>query len=257
MTSPPLFTAAVLSAGAATLSTIAGAGAAAPPVFEVKAAPFSARCDGRTDDTRAIQAAERAAARAGGTVVLPEGRCAISGPIAWDSHVSLQGAGMYKSTLVALPSFGFDPAHVRALYDGKFVGMIWLDGPTETSPLSDVRFADVGFDPRAGTQTYKLSGKGTFHCIAGYMRPLQRITFENLYFELGANTESYLFKSLGPKGFFGIELQTLGGDPQQPSHDLVFHNIVGTTVTARYRWRSRASTETASHRRPTTSTSTA
>jgi hypothetical protein len=193
---------------------------------------YGAHCNGSGDDTAGIQSAERAAARAGGTVVLPAGRCMLSGPVGWDSGVSLQGKGMHASTLVALPSFGFDPAVVRSYYGlptagGKFVGMIWLDGPTQTAPLANVTISEVGFDPRAGTQTYKLSGKGTFHCIAGYVRPLQHVKFENLYFELGANTESYIGKSLGPKGFFGIELQTLGVDPAQPSYDLYFHNIVG------------------------------
>src|ERR1700722_1943685 len=115
----------------------------AHPIINVTSVPFGARCDGKSDDTAAIQKAEQAAVRLSGVVTLPRGRCAISGPIAWDSNVSLNGAGMYASTLVALPNFGFDPAKVRAKYDGRFVGMIWLDGPTETTPLTGVTISNV------------------------------------------------------------------------------------------------------------------
>ncbi len=205
--------------------------AAASNIYNVKSAPFNARCDGQADDARAIQAAERAAANAGGgAVYIPAGKCKISTGIQWDSNVSLQGAGMHQTTLVATPNFGFEDKHVRFGENGRFIGMIWLDGPTATSPLRNVTISNIGFDPRAGTQSFAddPTGKGTYQCITANQRPLQHVKFENLYFDMGANNHEVVpGEANGSKGFFGIVLTVLGVDPNNPSHDLSFINING------------------------------
>lgn len=199
---------------------------ARPGVYNVKRAPYGARCDGTSDDVRAIQRAEQAAAAAGGgTVYLPPGRCVISTGIAWDSNVNLIGAGMFRSTLVASVNFGFDPSRVRRGPDGRYIGMLWLDGPTQSAPLRHVTVSDLGFDPRAGTQGMKY-GEFNYEAVASYMRALQDVRFDRLYFNLGYNTRSYIGVSDGPKGFTGFTLK-LATDCDNPSSNVSFTNIVG------------------------------
>ncbi len=195
-------------------------------VYNVKRAPYSARCDGVTDDTHAIQHAEQTAfAAGGGTVYIPAGRCKISTGIAWDSNVNLVGAGMFRTTLVASPDFSFDPRNVRVGPDGRYIGMLWLDGPSQTSPLQNVTVSDVGFDPRAGIQGMR-HGEFNYEPVVSYMRALQHVAFKDLYFNLGYNTQSYIGISDGPKGFTGFTLK-LATDCNNSSDDVSFSDIVG------------------------------
>lgn len=194
---------------------------------------YGARCDGRTDDVAAIQNAEQAAAKAAlpghATVVrLPAGVCTIGGPIAWDSNVDLEGAGMYATTLRALASFTYNPLQVRIGPDGRQIGMIWLDGPTATTPIQNVVIENLGFDPRAGVQNWSQPlAIRLFYPINCYMRPVQHLTVQHVYFELGANPSAAYTKTgtAGPKAFVGVSLTHLGVDPLVPSHDLVFNDI--------------------------------
>ncbi len=220
-----------------------GGGGASTPAVSLRADPpqpgsydvrtYGARCDGRTDDMAAIQSAEQAAAKAAlpghGTVVqLPAGVCALGGPIAWDSNVSLIGVGMTATTLTALASFTFDPTKVRIGPDGKQIGMIWLDGPTATTAIENVTIENVGFDPRAGMQHWsESSGVRIYEPILGYMRAVHNLTVQHVYFELGANP-SAAYTSTGtdgPKAFVAVELGHLGVDPLDASHDLVFNDV--------------------------------
>ena len=214
---------------AAALAVPAWQSASAAPVFNAKS--FGARCNGTGDDYPALQRAEQAAFRAGGgTVYIPAGSCRVSSGIAMDSNVSLKGAGAHTTTLVATPDFGFGGRTVRRGENGRFIGMVWLDGPSQTGPLHNVLISDIGFDPRAGTQKYDIASKGTYNCITANILPLQHITFQNLYFNLGANAvypSGNRTEGNGPKGFFGIELPVLGVDPDNPSYDLKFENIEG------------------------------
>lgn len=199
--------------------------------FDVRT--YGARCDGHTDDATAIQAAEQAAARAaqpghGTVVVLPAGTCAMGGPVAWDSNVSLNGAGMNATTLTALASFTYDPSKVRVGPGGREIGMIWLDGPTATGPIENVSIQNVGFDPRAGTQNWTSStGIRLYQPISCYERAVHNLTVQHVYFELGANpTAAYTSTGTeGPKAFVGVQLTQLGVDPLDPSHDLVFNDV--------------------------------
>ncbi|MBV9278079.1 MAG: hypothetical protein JOZ97_07595, partial [Candidatus Eremiobacteraeota bacterium] len=214
-----------LLAGVCVMALAVPAAATARGTFDVR--QFRAKCNGATDDTRAIQAAEAAAVRAGGgTVRIPRGKCVISTGIAWDSNVTLQGGGINATTLVAARNFGFDPSKVRRGNDGQYIGMIWLDGPSQTGPLQNVTIRDIGFDPRAGTQSFTLSSIGTYQCIIGYLRPLQHFRLENVRFELGANSRPYMGTNIGPKGFIGFNDYSIGIDPQNPSYDISFHHIV-------------------------------
>jgi hypothetical protein len=181
----------------------------------------------------AIQRAEQAAALAAlpsrGTVVqLPAGVCAIGGPIAWDSNVSLTGAGMQATTLSALAAFTFDPAKVRAGPGGKLLGMIWLDGPTATSAIENVTIENVGFDPRAGTQYWsERTGIRLYEPVSAYMRPIHNLNVQHVYFELGANpSAAYTATGTeGPKAFVGVQLSQLGVNPLDSSHDLTFNDV--------------------------------
>jgi hypothetical protein len=178
---------------------------------------------------RAEQAAALAAKPSSGTVVqLPAGVCAIGGPIAWDSNVSLNGAGMQATTLSALATFTFDPAKVRTGPDGKQIGMIWLDGPTATSAIENVTIENVGFDPRAGTQNWsERVGVRLFYPVNAYMRPIHNFALQHVYFELGANPSAAYTTTgtAGPKAFVGVSLSCAGVNPLDPSHDLVFNDV--------------------------------
>jgi hypothetical protein len=193
-------------------------------VFDVRR--YGARCNGEGDDAEAIQRAERAAvaSNAHATVFVPPGRCVVSHGIAWDSNVDLYGAGMFRSVIAASSDFGFSPETVRKGPNGQYVGMLWLDGPSETAPLVNVTVSDLGFDPRSGTQGRKY-GEFNFEPIAGYLRALQHVRFNDLYFDLGYNTTPYFGVSLGPKGFFGIKV--IAADCDHESTDISFTNVVG------------------------------
>lgn len=77
-----------------------------PPARVFDADDFGARGDGRADDTRAVQAAIRAAARAGGGIVhLPAGTYRIS-QLRLAAAVTLRGAGVTSTTILAIGRSG-------------------------------------------------------------------------------------------------------------------------------------------------------
>ncbi len=182
-----------------------------------------------TDDTEKINAAFAAAARDGaGTVQFPAGKCAISGPLnANTPDLTITGAGMHQTTIVAMPTFDYNTARTPRGLDGQYVGMLWTDLPATPSsrglsppesPLQHVTIQNLGLDPRAGTQSghfYK------FQPITGYVRAVQYLTVRNVYFELGAP----LSWTDITKPFKGIDYTVLSYDPAHASHDLVFENI--------------------------------
>jgi len=187
-----------------------------------------------TDDTRAINAAFAAAARDGqGTVQFPgaggtsTGKCAISGPLnASTSGLTVAGAGMLATMIVAMPNFEYDPAKTPRGLDGQYVGMLWTDLPVAPPargisppqpPLQHVTIRDLGLDPRAGTQTHFYK----YQAIAGFARAMQYFTVRNVYFELGAP----LSWTDITKPFTGINYIVLSYDPANASHDLVFDNV--------------------------------
>ncbi len=218
------------------LSTTATA--ATRPVFDVR--NFHAKCDGATDDTKAIQSAEDAAARSKGIVRLPRGKCVISTGIALDSDVTFEGAGMNTTTLVASRNFGFDPSRVRRGNDGQYIGMLWLDGPTATGPLRNVTIRDLGCDPRAGTQSFTLSSIGTYNCIIGYMRPLQHFTLENVRFDLGANSSPVQRHQHRAKGLPRIQrLRSWRRSRQSKLRSLPFNILSRIMAAESFKWRSR------------------
>lgn len=83
------------------LALCRGLGAEASPLFNVR--DHGARGDGRSKDTRAIQAAIDAAARSRGTVYFPAGDY-VSGTLRLRSHVTIRLAG--NATLLASPDGG-------------------------------------------------------------------------------------------------------------------------------------------------------
>jgi hypothetical protein len=187
---------------------------------------FGARCDGTADDTSAFRAAIAAAAAAGkGTILAPKGRCIISGPLAWESNVSLAGAGMHATTLAASAAYDYDRRLPRSGADGRYAGMIWLDGPTKTDPIVNVTIHDIGFDPRASFALDPQNPKRFFMApITSAIRPIRHLHLENVFFDLGYNSRSYLGISLGPKAFFGMNIH-LNTVCDVPSYDLTFKNI--------------------------------
>jgi hypothetical protein len=191
-----------------------------------------------SDDTKAINAAFAAAARdPDATVLFPTGSCAISGPLDADtSGLTVAGAGMHSTMIVAMPSFDYDPARTPRGLDGQYVGMLWTDLPEAPPsgrresppqpPLQHVTIRDLGLDPRAGTQRpfYK------YNAISGDVRAMQYFTIRNVYFELGA---PFSFTDI-VKPFTGINYIALSYDPDNSSHDILIenvegHNGVGTT----------------------------
>ena len=187
-----------------------------------------------TDDTTAINAAFAAASRDGqGTVQFPgaggtsTGKCAISGPLnASTSGLTVAGAGMHATMIVAMPNFDYDPTKTPRGLDGQYVGMLWTDlavaprargiSPPQP-PLEHVTIRDLGLDPRAGTQKHFYR----YNAIAGYSRAMQYFTVRNVYFELGAP----LSVTDTTKPFTGINYIALSYDPANSTHDLVFENV--------------------------------
>ncbi|HZO95344.1 MAG TPA: hypothetical protein VFB22_16470 [Candidatus Baltobacteraceae bacterium] len=187
------------------------------------------------DDTRPINAAFAAAAHdPDATVQFPgpggrvTGKCAVSGPLHADaSGLTVAGAGMHATTIVAMPSFDYDPATTPRGLDGQYVGMLWTDLPEAPPPghrlsppqppLQHVTIRDLGLDPRAGTQTHFYK----YQSISGDVRAMQDFTVRNVFFELGAPLSS---KDL-TKPFTGINYIALSYDPANASHDLHFSNI--------------------------------
>ncbi len=181
-----------------------------------------------TDDTKAINAAfAAAAADAAATVTFPAGKCAISGPLdASASGLTVAGAGMHATTIVAMPNFTYDPARTPRGLDGQYAGMLWTDAPEAPPargisrpqpPLQHLTIRDLGLDPRAGSQKHFYN----YNAISGYVRAMQYFTVRNVYFELG----SPLSFTDTTKPFTGINYITLGYDPNNSSHDLLFSNI--------------------------------
>lgn len=72
----------------------------ARPAGSLSVADFGARGDGRADDTRALQEAVAAAARAGGTVWVPAGDYLVTGDVIVPTGVTIQGAGMWHTAFV-------------------------------------------------------------------------------------------------------------------------------------------------------------
>lgn len=189
-----------------------------------------------TDDTKAINAAFAAAAGdATATVAFPAGKCAISGPLnASVSGLTVAGAGMRATTIVAMPNFTYDPARTPRGLDGQYAAMLWTDAPEAPParginrpqlPLQHVTIRDLGLDPRAGSQKPFYN----YNAISGYARAIQYFTVRDVYFELG----SPLSFTDTTKPFTGINYIALAYDPDNSSHDLLFanieaHNGVGT-----------------------------
>ncbi|HWL17452.1 MAG TPA: glycosyl hydrolase family 28-related protein [Opitutus sp.] len=72
----------------------------APPDGSLSVRDFGAKGDGAADDTAALRAGVAKAAERGGVVWLPAGDYKITGDIVVPSGVTIQGAGMWHTTLV-------------------------------------------------------------------------------------------------------------------------------------------------------------
>jgi len=191
------------------------------------------------DDTAAIDSAMAQASKIAtpaypATLQFPAGNCAISSGIHFGaSNVSVAGEGMYKTTLVAMPSFKFDLAQTtRSASSGQGTGMIDLNSiqaprsgraPNRPQdPLTHVTIRDIGFDPRAGFQTYPArTGQFTFMPVFENNRALQFVNFENINCNLGT---TLAFGVDLTKYFACLEIK-LAVDSKNFTHDITFENI--------------------------------
>ena len=155
-----------LAAAQSMLSNLAagdGAAVAAGPsmALSVKAKPFSAKGDDRSDDTPGIQAAIDACfAAGGGTVYFPPGVYLVSRPVVLKDLVSLTGAGMFASTLKLA---------------GGANSTVLTDASVEQSgayAFGRTLVADLGID---GNRDANPAGLDGIHTTAYYS------TFERLY----------------------------------------------------------------------------
>src|SRR5262245_20897951 len=95
--------------GAGALAFPGVAEAATVAQYNVQSAPYEARGDGTTDDTRAIQEAIEAANRAGGgTVYFPAGTYAITRTLTLYSRIYLVGAGVDATHIQLKPESNAD-----------------------------------------------------------------------------------------------------------------------------------------------------
>jgi Pectate lyase superfamily protein/Putative Ig domain len=102
--------------------------------LSVKAAPYSAKGDGVTDDTAAIQAALTAGQGAGKTVYIPPGSYVVTANFSAMSSIMVQGAGMWYATLVGNPS----------LYNSSPGSRIQFTGAAGANNIALADFAIIG-----------------------------------------------------------------------------------------------------------------
>lgn len=112
-----------------------------------------------TDDTSAFQAAVNAASTGGGgTLVMPNGRCGISGTIQWANEVSMygQGYGPGQSSLVWISTSDMD---LGMIYSNNTVTSCSV---AQAALFSDSSFHDFEIDASLARQDsgYNVSGKG-------------------------------------------------------------------------------------------------
>ncbi|HZZ57169.1 MAG TPA: glycosyl hydrolase family 28-related protein [Opitutaceae bacterium] len=87
---------------------------------------FGGRGDGVTDDTEALRRCVAAVAARGGIAWIPAGSYRLTGDIVLPSHVTVQGAGMWRTTFVGDPRLYGDPAR-RVRFKLKGTGIALSD----------------------------------------------------------------------------------------------------------------------------------
>jgi hypothetical protein len=144
--------AAGLGAGALAFPGIAQAATAAQ--YNVQSAPFEARGDGRTDDSRAIQEAiEAANAAGGGTVYFPAGRYSISRTLTLFSRIYLVGAGVDATQIQLRPEGNVDLIKSSGYDEAVGTGL----------PERGIEFAGLVDLTIEGNNRFNSSGTGLKH----------------------------------------------------------------------------------------------
>ncbi|UVO33945.1 hypothetical protein KUL72_20745 [Bradyrhizobium arachidis] len=130
---------------------------------------FGAKCDGSTDDSSAINAADAAAAVAGKALYFPAGICMAQGLNPKRSNLEWFGDGKYLSCIKAVnPGIGYDT-------------LVWFGERTATTAYQNNVVHDMCFD-----------GNSTGTNAVVERRNLQNSVFQNIYITGGA---SHGFKS--------------------------------------------------------------
>lgn len=136
-----------------------GSGTGFLPVYNVKS--YGATGNGTTDDTTAIQTAINAAfAAGGGTVFLPAGTYVLSSSLQPKNGITIQGAGMFYSTLTTVSGATFAPIDN-------------YNNVTTGTPNESIIFTDFEID--GSHQLRTVGSKGI------NMRYLVNCQFRNLY----------------------------------------------------------------------------
>ena len=197
---------ATLSGGRATVTVPEGSGL---PVFNVRAAPYSAAGNGTTDDTAAIQAAidDASAASYYATVFLPFGYYKITAPLVITRPIRLLGEGCVVGDRLKNSNYAakgaviwnastsqdaiqFTPEVVSGLWPRGLGGMIFQDFGIDTPELGGAAVTTTdpaGWGPHSTGKGIAIAGT-TGHY--GYYVKLTRVTVCRHYWGFDLNTGS-------------------------------------------------------------------
>lgn len=176
---------------------------------------FGAKCDGVTDDSTAIMAADAAAAVVGKPLYFPAGTCMAQGLNPVRSSMEWFGDGPYLSTIKAVsPGVGFDT-------------LLWIGPRSATTQITNVYLHDLGFNGNStGTNAVVEARNVTFS------------RFNNLYIAQGgaagfrSDTSTTTINTLALRNHYvGLELANntgkgfyLNGEKDSEVAEIFSHN---------------------------------
>ena len=195
---------------AAALATAAAAASAASPAAAAQDLPDAIRCDGKTDDTRAIQAAIDAAASGPGRLTLPAGTCIVSATLLISRQgVYIAGAGEGR-TIISSTRGDADVFKVYAAAKPEAGGAGWSAGGgtgTFFGGLSDLSITTNARSVNGGAaveinnvsefQTQRLWISGTYDGVVIIASGITRHTDDDV-----ANPVHDAFRVVGTPGVF-------------------------------------------------------
>ena len=217
------------------------------PIFNVKAAPFNAVCDGVTNDAAAFNAANTAVAAAGGGQIYVPLNCGIGSTVTVGAGVTFVGPG---SLAPPAPGAAMPSASVKVLANnlkvfslagnGSGLQNIAIDafGRTNTSGCA---VSVEGSSSQALVQGVQVNAAFLAFCTAGVQPTIQRnyafnpVSSTGGCYSITAGESAYLYYnwcrgvSAGSQPLFGISI-TGGGGHQIIGNQSVYPGTYGIRI---------------------------